>query len=64
MGILYLSDRQTAQRYSVTRGTIWRWIKEHGFPKPVRLSPGCTRWSVGDLEAWEGKQSSEKKEAA
>lgn len=55
MAETYLSDIQVAARYSVHRTTPWRWVKsEPGFPKPVTLSPGCTRWRLSDLAAWEG----------
>lgn len=50
----YASDRQLAERYEVSRATIWRWTKEKKFPQPVKLSPGCTRWKLSDLQAWEG----------
>lgn len=52
----YLTDRQAATRYSVSRNTVWRWAKDGGFPKPVQLSPQCTRWRLADLEAWEANQ--------
>jgi prophage regulatory protein len=52
--ILYLTDRQVAARYQVHRTTLWRWLKtDPSFPRPVTLSPGCTRWRLADLEAWE-----------
>jgi prophage regulatory protein len=55
---MYLSDRQVAKRYSVSRGTPWRWAKtDPKFPKPVELTPGCTRWQLGELEAWEQLKS-------
>ena len=50
---MYLSDKQLAERYSVTRPTVWRWAREGDFPQPVSLSPGCTRWRLADVEAWE-----------
>jgi prophage regulatory protein len=50
----YLSDRQVGERYSVSRQTAWTWLKrDETFPKPVSLSPGCTRWRLADLEQWE-----------
>ena len=50
----FLSDTQIAARYGVHRSTPWRWVKsDPGFPKPVVLSPGCTRWRLCELEAWE-----------
>jgi prophage regulatory protein len=53
MDNLFLSDKQVGSRYGVGRGTIWRWVKDHGFPRPVNLSPGCTRWPLADLVRWE-----------
>ena len=51
---LFLSDREVAQRYSVSRRTIWRWVKEvEGFPHPIKIAIGTTRWSIKDLEAYE-----------
>lgn len=50
----YLSDLQLAERYSVHRSTPWRWVTaDPTFPKPVSLSPGCTRWRLAELERWE-----------
>ncbi|MEX3314613.1 helix-turn-helix transcriptional regulator [Sulfitobacter sp. PS-8MA] len=50
----FLSDTQVATRYGVHRSTPWRWAKtDENFPKPVMLSPGCTRWKLADLETWE-----------
>ncbi len=49
----YLSDKQTSARYEVSRATLWRWVRDGQFPSPVKLSPGCTRWKLADLEAWE-----------
>ncbi len=50
----YLSDQQVAHRYGVHRSTPWRWVKaDPTFPKPVILSPGCTRWKLVDIVVWE-----------
>jgi prophage regulatory protein len=57
---LFLSDKQTADRYGVQRTTIWRWVKEEGFPGPVNLSRGCTRWPLGAIEKWEQRKIGEK----
>lgn len=51
---IFLQDKDVAQRYSVSRPSIWRWVKtDPSFPKPVNLTPGCSRWRVEDLEKWE-----------
>ena len=49
----FLSDREVAERYSIGRSTVWRWITTRKFPAPVKLSPCCTRWRLSDLENWE-----------
>lgn len=54
MSLLYLTDKQVADRFGVSRPTVWRWVRsENGFPKPVTLSAGCSRWRLSDIEAWE-----------
>ena len=50
---VYLSDRDLAARYRITRASIWRWIDTRALPKPIQFSPGCTRWRLSDLERWE-----------
>lgn len=50
----YLSDAQLSARYGVHRATPWRWVKTDAtFPKPVKLSPQCSRWKLSEIEAWE-----------
>jgi len=53
MESIFISDKQAAERYSVNRTTVWRWLSLGVFPLPVKLSPGCTRWRLADLEKWE-----------
>lgn len=51
---MYLSDKQVAGRYGVSRKVPWDWIKtDPSFPKPLKLSPGCTRWKLEELLDWE-----------
>lgn len=52
---LFLSVEEVAQRYGASKPTIWRWAKDaqNGFPAPVRLGSGTTRWELRDLIAFE-----------
>lgn len=52
----YFSDKHLSERYDVSRATIWRWVREGKFPSPVRITKGCTRWKLSDVEAWEADQ--------
>lgn len=49
----YLTDKQLAARYSVSRQTVWRWVRNESFPRPIQLSANCTRWRLSDVEAFE-----------
>ena len=60
---LYLSDKQLAARYGVHRTSVWRWLRENNLPKPVKLSPGCTKWLLNDIEAWEQERIAQAKQA-
>lgn len=57
----YLSDKRVANRYDVSRATIWRWVQSgrFQFPQPVKLSPGCTRWRASDIQKWEAQHCGE-----
>jgi prophage regulatory protein len=52
----YLSDKQVAERYKVGRSTIWRWIQEQKFPKPIKFSQGCSRFKLSLIEKWEAEK--------
>lgn len=52
----FLSDYKVAERYDISRITVWRWSGQGRFPKPVRLSENCTRWRLSDVLDWESKQ--------
>lgn len=53
-GHRFLSDKQVAERYSISRPSVWRWVKSvDGFPAPIQLGVGTTRWALEDLEAYE-----------
>lgn len=42
--------------------TAWRHCKQDpDFPKPIRLSPGCTRFNVGEIRAYLAKKAASSK---
>jgi predicted DNA-binding transcriptional regulator AlpA len=36
----------------ISRTTLWRWIRQKRFPRPLKLSPGVTAWKASDVLAW------------
>ena len=49
----YLTARDLAARYQVSRNTIWGWSRCGNLPKPVKLGHACTRWLRSEVEAME-----------
>ena len=37
---------------NVSGSSIWAWVKQGKFPKPVKLAENTTAWNVADVEAW------------
>ncbi|SFO30433.1 transcriptional regulator, AlpA family [Roseovarius lutimaris] len=62
MAETYLSDHHLSARYNVHRSTPWRWTNtDPTFPKPVKLSPQCSRWKLSEIEAWETRRAASAK---
>jgi prophage regulatory protein len=38
--------------FQISRATIYRWVKEGSFPKPIHLGANMVRWKVSDIEEW------------
>lgn len=36
----------------IGKSTLWRWIREGRFPKPVRLGANCVAWRADDVNQW------------
>jgi len=45
----FVTDRQLAERYSVSRASIWRWVRTGQLPQPIYLASGTTRWNLEDV---------------
>ena len=43
---------QLKQQLSVSRSSIWAWVKEGSFPKPIKLGKNCTAWNAEEVHAW------------
>ena len=43
---------QLKKQLSVSRSSIWAWVKEGSFPKPIKLGKNCTAWNAEDGHVW------------
>lgn len=47
-----LTDREVAKHLNISKASVWRWLDEGRLPKPLKLSPGCTRWRADEIAAF------------
>ncbi|WP_417516524.1 helix-turn-helix transcriptional regulator [Marinobacter sp.] len=50
---MYFSDTEVGNYYSVSSGTIRRWVREGNFPRGKKLSSGSRRWLRSDIEKFD-----------
>ncbi len=60
-GRKFLRVNAVARRYDTTTSTIWRWSREArfahlNFPKPVKLGPNTTAWSIDELLRYDAER--------
>lgn len=46
----WMTDRDVAERYSISRISVWRWAREGIIPTPYKLGPNVTRWKSSELD--------------
>lgn len=56
----FLNIHQLARRYGIQPSTVYLWMKRGVLPQPIRLTPGCSRWALSDLEKWEDQKRAER----
>ncbi|RUO63256.1 transcriptional regulator, AlpA family [Pseudidiomarina planktonica] len=54
----YYRLSELKMHYRMSKSTIYRWIKEDKFPRPVRFSERISRWPKSELDKWEEKNRS------
>lgn len=52
----YLRPAELVSRLSISRSTLYHWVKIGRFPPPIHLGPRTSAWSVSDIENWERAQ--------
>jgi predicted DNA-binding transcriptional regulator AlpA len=50
---MYFSDTEVGNYYSVSSGTIRRWVREGKFPQGKKLSSGSRRWLKSDIQKFD-----------
>lgn len=48
----FLRINQVCEQTGLKRSTVYLWISENRFPKPLKLSERITVWKEIDIEEW------------
>jgi|TARA_B110000908_G_C10151342_1_gene401495 prophage regulatory protein len=48
----YQTRQQLEKLIKVSRPTLYRWMKNGDFPKPVHMGANMVRWKASDIENW------------
>jgi len=43
------------EKIQISRATLWRWVSEGSFPRPIKLGPKTTVWRESELSAYINK---------
>ncbi|WP_075882056.1 helix-turn-helix transcriptional regulator [Vreelandella massiliensis] len=52
----YLNSREIVERLGIGQSTLFRWVREGRFPKPLRVGYRFSRWRIADVKRWEEEQ--------
>ena len=53
----FIRDTGVAERYDVSRPTVWRWVRDGLLPPPESLGPNTRRWRVATLDAHDAQRA-------
>jgi prophage regulatory protein len=48
----YLRIPDVMLKTGLGKSTIWAWVKQGKFPKPIKLSPRVTVWEESKINKW------------
>lgn len=49
---------QLSEMFSVSKSTIWNWVKKGSFPQAFKLAENTTAWRSEDIDEWVRSRSS------
>lgn len=53
----YVTVKFLMDRYEISRETVYKYMRDYGFPKQHKLTPGAARWLLTEVEAWENERA-------
>ena len=59
-----IDGKATRQISGISKSERWRLIRAGKFPRPIRLGPRCTRYSLREVSEWVEQRKAERAKAA
>jgi len=53
-----LSINQVCEKVNRSRVTLWKWVKDGQFPKPLKIGNRTLGWKEADFNDWLQEQAS------
>ena len=53
----FLRIKDVMKMTGIAKSTIWLWVSEGKFPKPIKLSPRITVWDEISIEQWKKEKN-------
>lgn len=54
----FLRITSVMDKTGIAKSTIWLWVSENKFPKPIKLSPRITVWEEEKIQEWLNEKKS------
>jgi len=52
-----MSPKQVIERLDIPSSTLYRWVSDGHFPRPIKIGPRKTAFRTQDIELWLKQQS-------
>jgi prophage regulatory protein len=49
----FLKRDQVEALCGLSKATLYRWIKQQRFPRPIQVGSTAVRWRESDIRAWQ-----------
>jgi len=53
----FITDLQVAERYAISRPSVWRWVRLGHLPPPESIGPNTRRWRIDTLDKWDARRA-------
>lgn len=49
----FLRITDVMKKTGIAKSTVWLWVSEGKFPRPIKLSPRVTVWNEDEIHEWQ-----------